>query len=78
MLKLPIQITKEEDVTPGLLRELAVLYARKMVKQDGEYLEANITFQGEIWLKVHDGKIAKGSKASIDFTRERLMVNVGE
>ncbi len=67
MLKFPLKIEKEQDVTCTILRELLVLYAKKLVNSHGDFLDADIKFGGEIFLTLHQGKIGKGSKASLDF-----------
>jgi len=67
MLKFPLKIEKEQDVTCTILRELLVIYAKQLVSGYGDFLDADIKFGGEIFLTLHEGKIGKGSKASLDF-----------
>ncbi len=67
MLKFPLKIEKEQDLTSEILRELLVIYAKQLVKKYGDFLDSDIKFGGEIFLTLHEGKIGKGSKASLDF-----------
>jgi len=67
MLKFPLKIEKEQDITCTILRELLVIYAKQLVCGHGDFLDADIKFGGEIFLTLHEGKIGKGSKASLDF-----------
>jgi hypothetical protein len=78
MLKFPVTIKDEKEVTPTLIRELCVILGKNMTRGDGDYLEAMFKFQGDVWLKVHEGKIKMGSKASLEFVRDKLWINVGE
>jgi hypothetical protein len=67
MLKFPLKIEREQDVTCTTLRELLVIYAKQLVSGYGDFLDADIKFGGEIFLTLHEGKIGRGSKASLDF-----------
>jgi len=67
MLKFPLKIEREQDITSEILRELLVIYTKQLVKKYGDFLDADIKFGGEIFLTLHEGKIGKGSKASLDF-----------
>ena len=67
MLKFPLKIEKEQDITCTILRELLVIYAKQLVSGHGDFLDADIKFGGEIFLTLHEGKIGKGSKVSLDF-----------
>ena len=78
MLKFPLKIEREEEVTLGLLRELAVIYVRNLVKPEGDFLDAQFKFDGEIFLTLHKGRVAKGSRASMSFIKEGLWVKVLE
>jgi hypothetical protein len=65
--KFPFTIEREQDLNPTILRELLVFYAKQLVSDYGDFLDADIKFCGEIFLTLHEGKIGKGSKASLDF-----------
>lgn len=76
MSKFPLKIEKEEEVTLNLLRELLMVYTRNLVKSEGDFIDAEFQLDGEIDLTLHNGKIAKGSKVSLDFKKKRVFVKV--
>jgi hypothetical protein len=67
MIKFPLRIDKELDLTSEILGDLLVYYAKQLVKKYGDFVSSDIKFGGEILLKLHEGKIGSGSKASLDF-----------
>jgi len=78
MPKFPLKIERELDVNCKLLRELLVVYAKQLVSSHGDYLKADIKFSGEIFIKLHEGKIGLGSSASLDFQVYPPQVKVSE
>jgi hypothetical protein len=77
-MKLPVKIEKEEDITPSLLRELLMIYVKNIVKSEGDFLDAWYKLDGDILVTLHNGKIAKGSKASINLQKEKVYVKLME
>jgi len=67
MIKFPLKIDKEQDVTSEILSDLLVYYAKQLVKHYGDFLDSDIEFGGDIFLTLHEGKIGRGSMASLDF-----------
>jgi hemerythrin superfamily protein len=60
------------------IRKLLLQHVQKEVEKDGKYLEATVAFSGEICLKLHDGRVSKGSAVMIDFDRPKVHVKVVE
>ena len=75
-MKFPIEIKTETDVDMKLLRELLTVFARNCVAKEGNFLEATVNMEAEVLLKLHDGQIAKGSKASVNITKQKVYVGV--
>jgi len=77
-MKLPIKIEKDEDITLSLLRELLMIYAKQLLKSEGDFLDAYLLLNGEINLTLHEGQIAKGSKVALDIQKEKVYVKLIE
>lgn len=53
-----------------------MIYTYNLVKSEGDFIDAEFGFEGEIDLTLHKGKIGKGSKVSLDFKKKKVFVKV--
>jgi len=75
-MKFPLRIEKEDDITEDLLDDLLLVHVCNLVKTRGKFIKAEYECNGEIFLTLHDGKIATGSMASLDFKKRKIYKKV--